>query len=96
MILRPAAGLAQPPGGGALDVLRHAISAEEHARWFAGAVADTRRRYWVIETDGTPVGTASLYGSPWSRAGLWAYYLAEASTRARIGAFVEYWVIERC
>ncbi|HEX5264866.1 MAG TPA: GNAT family N-acetyltransferase, partial [Phenylobacterium sp.] len=39
----------------------HAITPEEHARWFAGALADTRRRYWVIEADGRPVGLANLY-----------------------------------
>jgi UDP-4-amino-4,6-dideoxy-N-acetyl-beta-L-altrosamine N-acetyltransferase len=74
----------------------HAIAAEEHARWFAAALADPRRRYWVIEADSAPVGLANLYDlAPEHRRASWAYYLAEPSTRGQgIGAFVEYWVIE--
>jgi UDP-4-amino-4,6-dideoxy-N-acetyl-beta-L-altrosamine N-acetyltransferase len=75
----------------------HAISPEEHARWFAGALADGRRRYWVIEADGLPVGLANLYDlAPEHGRTSWAYYLADPSTRGQgIGAFVEYWVIEQ-
>lgn len=74
----------------------HEISAAEHARWFAGAIADARRRYWVIEADGQPVGLANLYDLSLEHGRTsWAYYLAEPSTRGQgIGAFVEYWVIE--
>ena len=74
----------------------HLITPEEHARWFAGALADARRRYWVIEADGAPVGLANLYDlAPEHGRCAWAYYLADPSTRGQgIGAFVEYWVIE--
>lgn len=74
----------------------HAIAPDEHARWFAGALADGRRRYWVIEADGLPVGLANLYDlAPQHGRTSWAYYLADPSTRGQgIGAFVEYWVIE--
>lgn len=74
----------------------HLISAEAHARWFAGALADPRRRYWVIEADGRPVGLANLYDlAPEHSRTAWAYYLADPSTRGQgIGAFVEFWVIE--
>jgi UDP-4-amino-4,6-dideoxy-N-acetyl-beta-L-altrosamine N-acetyltransferase len=74
----------------------HLISPEEHARWFAGAMADPRRCYWVIEANGTPVGLANLYDlAPEHSRTAWAYYLADPSTRGQgIGAFVEYWVIE--
>ena len=74
----------------------HAISAEEHDGWFVGALGDPRRRYWVIEANGTPVGLANLYDlSPEHGRTSWAYYLADPSTRGQgIGAFVEYWVIE--
>jgi len=34
----------------------HVISQEEHDRWFAGALADPSRRYWIIELDGLAVG----------------------------------------
>jgi UDP-4-amino-4,6-dideoxy-N-acetyl-beta-L-altrosamine N-acetyltransferase len=74
----------------------HAIAPQEHAQWFAGALADPRRRYWVIEADGLPVGLANLYDlAAEHRRTAWAYYLADPSTRGQgIGAFVEYWVIE--
>ena len=74
----------------------HVIGAEEHDRWFVGALGDRRRRYWVIEADGAPVGLANLYDlAPEHGRTSWAYYLAEPSTRGQgIGAFVEYWVIE--
>lgn len=75
----------------------HLISREEHERWFAGIPADPRRRYWVIELDGQPVGLANLYDI--DRANhrcAWAYYLAEPSTRGLgLGSFVEFWVIEQ-
>ena len=74
----------------------HLISADEHARWFDAALADPRRRYWVIEAAGRPVGLANLYDiAPEHRRCAWAYYLADPSTRGQgIGAYVEYWVIE--
>jgi UDP-4-amino-4,6-dideoxy-N-acetyl-beta-L-altrosamine N-acetyltransferase len=74
----------------------HLISQEEHDRWFAGAVTDTSRRYWIIELDGTPVGLANLADhSPAHRRTAWAYYLADPSVRGKgIGAYVEFFVIE--
>ena len=74
----------------------HAITPDEHARWFSGALADSRRRYWVIEADRKPVGLANLYDlTPEHGRAAWAYYLADPSTRGQgIGAFVEYWVID--
>jgi len=74
----------------------HKIGAEEHARWFEGALADARRRYWIVEAAGRPVGLANLYDlTPEHARTSWAYYLADPSTRGQgIGAFVEYWVIE--
>lgn len=74
----------------------HAIRPEEHASWFAAALADARRRYWVIEADARPVGLANLYDIALEhRRCAWAYYLADPSTRGQgIGAYVEFWVIE--
>lgn len=74
----------------------HAISPDEHARWFAAALTDARRKYWIIETDGRPAGLANLYDvAPEHGRTAWAYYLADAQTRGQgVGAFVEYWVIE--
>ena len=72
------------------------IAADMHARWFEAALVDPRRRYWVIEADGKPVGLANLYDlAPEHGRASWAYYLADPSTRGQgIGAYVEYWVIE--
>jgi UDP-4-amino-4,6-dideoxy-N-acetyl-beta-L-altrosamine N-acetyltransferase len=72
------------------------ISAEDHGLWFAAALVDPRRRYWVIEADSAPVGLANLYDiAPEHRRCAWAYYLAEPSTRGQgIGAFVEFWVLD--
>ena len=74
----------------------HAISAEEHARWFAGALAAADRRYWIIEDDGAPVGLANLAGIDLARRRCeWAYYLGEASVRGRgVGAAVEFIVLD--
>ena len=38
----------------------HEISQAEHDRWFDGLAGDGRRRYWVIEVNGEPVGLANL------------------------------------
>lgn len=74
----------------------HVISPAEHDRWFAAAMADEARRYWIIELDGRPVGLANLYDlSRAHRRCAWAYYLADPATRGKgVGAFVEFWMIE--
>ncbi len=74
----------------------HAITPQEHARWFDAAIADPSRRYWIIELDGAPVGLANLYDiSQGHRRASWAYYLADPAVRGRgVGAYVEFWVIE--
>ena len=74
----------------------HAISAEEHARWFARALSDPGGRYWIIQLDGAPVGLANLTGiQPEHGRSSWAYYLADPAVRGKgVGAFVEFLVIE--
>jgi UDP-4-amino-4,6-dideoxy-N-acetyl-beta-L-altrosamine N-acetyltransferase len=74
----------------------HHISPDEHARWFAGAMVASDRRYWIIELDGEPVGLANLAGIDASRRRCeWAYYLAEPSVRGRgVGAAVEFAMID--
>lgn len=75
----------------------HLISRSEHDRWFDGLAGDPRRRYWVIELDGQPVGLANLadIDTHHSRCSL-GHYLAEPSARGQgVGAFVEYWLIEQ-
>ncbi len=74
----------------------HVISPEEHERWFAGIWGDERRRYWIIELDGQPVGLANLYDvDPHNQRCAWAYYLADPAVRGLgLGSYVEYWVLE--
>ena len=74
----------------------HLISPEEHARWFAGALAAGDRAYWIIEDDGAPVGLANIAGlDPSRRRCEWAYYLGEASVRGRgVGAAVEFVMLD--
>ena len=74
----------------------HAISADEHARWLAGALGAHDRHHWIIEDDGAPVGLASVTGIDHARRRCeWAYYLGEASVRGRgVGAAVEFIVID--
>ena len=75
----------------------HAISPEEHARWWAGIAADARRAYWIIEVDGAPVGLANFYDIDRTHGrAAWAYYLADPGVRGKgVGGFVEYWMIEQ-
>lgn len=72
----------------------HEISAGEHAQWFARALIDQTRRYFIIET---------LEEAGWTGAGLagftqitaesasWAFYLAEAGAKGKgLGARTEF------
>lgn len=62
----------------------HVISAAEHARWFAGAVAATSARYWIAELDGQPVGLFGLADiSAEHRRASWGFYVADPSLRGR-------------
>jgi UDP-4-amino-4,6-dideoxy-N-acetyl-beta-L-altrosamine N-acetyltransferase len=74
----------------------HVISKEEHDRWFAGALVDERRCYWIVELDGRPVGLANLADiTPAQKRATWAYYLADPAVRGRgIGAYVEFFVLD--
>ena len=69
----------------------HLISPEEHARWFAGLEHDKRRKYWIIESDGTPLGLVNLYDiDEHNRRCCWAFYLGSEEGRgAGVGSQVE-------
>jgi UDP-4-amino-4,6-dideoxy-N-acetyl-beta-L-altrosamine N-acetyltransferase len=73
----------------------HRISEAEHARWFAGAMGDETKRYWMIELDGEPVGVANLYDiSPLHKRAYWAFYLADERVRGRgVGSATERFVM---
>lgn len=72
------------------------ISADAHARWLAAALADDRRRYWIVEMDGASVGLANLYDiDAGNRRCAWAYYLGDPAVRGRsVGAAVELKVLD--
>ncbi len=60
----------------------HRISDAEHARWFAGAMDDGTKRYWIIELEGRPVGLANLYDiSTTHKRAYLALYLADGRVR---------------
>jgi UDP-4-amino-4,6-dideoxy-N-acetyl-beta-L-altrosamine N-acetyltransferase len=73
----------------------HRISDPEHARWFAGAMNDETKRYWIIELDGEPVGLANLYDiSTLQRRAYWAFYLADDRVRGKgVGSATERFVM---
>ncbi len=73
----------------------HRISEVEHASWFAGAMSDPSKRYWIIELDGLPVGVANLYDiSDRQRRAYWAFYLADSRVRGKgVGSATERFVM---
>jgi len=70
----------------------HAISPDEHARWFRGVLARDRRVHWVILVDDEPVGTVNISAIDRSTGRCeWGLYLGEESARgsgAALGASV--------
>ena len=70
----------------------HKISQHEHDHWFDVVRHDARRRYWIIEVDGEPVGLANLADIDMThRRCAWAYYLASPKVRGLgVGSFVEF------
>jgi len=73
----------------------HAITPDEHARWFAQLPSRTDYRYWIVTLDGKPVGLVNLAHLDRANGRTdWGFYLAEASSRGHgIGGFVEYQVL---
>lgn len=73
----------------------HAITETEHVRWFASAMTDASKKYWIIELDGSPVGLVNLYDiSAHHGRAYWAFYLAVPGVRGRgVGSTVERFVL---
>ncbi|HWW25229.1 MAG TPA: UDP-4-amino-4,6-dideoxy-N-acetyl-beta-L-altrosamine N-acetyltransferase [Caulobacter sp.] len=74
----------------------HLIGVAEHDRWFDGLAGDPRRRDWVIEADGEPVGLTSLTDIDQDQGrGTIARYLGVPAVRGRgVGAAAEFKVID--
>ncbi len=73
----------------------HEISAGEHAQWFAGALIDPTKRYFIIETleehGRAGAGLAGFTQIDGESGASWAFYLADAETRGRgLGARTEF------
>jgi UDP-4-amino-4,6-dideoxy-N-acetyl-beta-L-altrosamine N-acetyltransferase len=62
----------------------HRITVAEHDDWFASALDDETRRYWIIELDSLPVGLADLtdISAVQKRASV-GLYLADPRVRGR-------------
>lgn len=73
----------------------HAISETEHVRWFADAMTDESGKYWIIQSDGAPVGLVNLYDiSPRHGRAYWAIYVAVPGVRGRgLGSAAERFVL---
>ena len=62
----------------------HEIQPEEHERWFADALINPAKRFWVIVHDGNDVGLANLDQiNLQHRRCSWAFYLADPTTRGK-------------
>lgn len=74
----------------------HVIAPHEHDRWWTSIAGDQRRRYWIIEANGAPVGLANLADIDRNRRQCaWAYYLADPSVRGMgLGSYVEFWMLQ--
>lgn len=70
----------------------HLITREEHDRWFDGLAGTPRRRDWIVQLDGAPVGLTSLVDIDFAQGrGTIARYLAQESARGLgLGAFAEF------
>jgi UDP-4-amino-4,6-dideoxy-N-acetyl-beta-L-altrosamine N-acetyltransferase len=74
----------------------HQIPRGEHERWFASALTDPDRRFWIMVSDGVDTGLLSIEWIDWeARSCSWALYVAEPMDRGKgVGAAAEYRVLE--
>lgn len=72
------------------------ITTEEHERWFASAMEDPSRCYWIITWMGKDVGLVNLCNiDRANQRAYWAFYLgSEAFQGKGIGSFVEFCILE--
>ncbi len=87
---RPAVYLAEPAACRGPPIHRPCeITRPEHDAWFARAIADPRRVYWIILDDDEPIGLANLVDiDPQNSKCAWAFYLGASDLRGKgIGSF---------
>ena len=59
-----------------VSLTTHEIGADEHARWFAAARTDPRRRVLTFEFEGTPCGIVNFTDiNPTTKSASWGFYL---------------------
>jgi UDP-4-amino-4,6-dideoxy-N-acetyl-beta-L-altrosamine N-acetyltransferase len=69
----------------------HVITRPEHDAWLPRALADPTRAYWIVETDGRPIGLCNLAAIDLkNRECDWAFYIGEPDLIGRgIGSWIE-------
>ena len=83
------------------DVARYmynngAIDRSSHDAWFAAALADQRRKYWIIELDGKGIGLINLNDIDLkNRKAEWAFYVGDAGHRGKgVGSECESFILD--
>jgi UDP-4-amino-4,6-dideoxy-N-acetyl-beta-L-altrosamine N-acetyltransferase len=76
----------------------HVITPEAQERWFASAMSDPTRLYWIITCDGTDMGLINLYNIDHvhRHAHMSVYLGTEAHQAHGVGLLAERWLIEYC
>ena len=74
----------------------HEIGEDEHNRWFDRAMANSTRRYWIVEIDAKPVGLVNIYDIDLSNSrAKWGMYVVDPRAQLHgAGAHVEFMVLE--
>ena len=73
----------------------HIISDTEHRLWFDSLSSDDTKRYWMIESDKTPIGVSYIYDiDQKNRHASWGFYIVEnRSRRIGVGYYVEVFML---
>lgn len=73
----------------------HLISADEHARWFTGALVDERSRYLIFEGGQRALGFVSFTAmAPVHGRCTWAFYLGETDLKPGTGSVMEFLALD--
>jgi len=80
----------------ASSLTTHEIGPDEHARWFAAAIADPSRRVLVFEYGGTPSGVVNFADiDPTTRSASWGFYLDVDGLEERGETLVAWMAVQR-
>jgi UDP-4-amino-4,6-dideoxy-N-acetyl-beta-L-altrosamine N-acetyltransferase len=78
------------------SISSEAITPEAHERWFANAMKDPTRRYWIITCNQADVGAMNLYNVDHTHrhAHLSIYLGSGAHQHRGIGVLAEFWLFD--